>query len=138
MRRAIAEWGLVVSLVVLVGLGLVWVDSLYLEYFQEPLYVGNDLFVRFADGWLCMFSELGDDWKPTELGPYPKAMSWVRRYKNWFFPGIQYHNRLYANGRTVWSVEVSPLLAAIVLLTIIAILWRIRRGVWLRRPSATP
>ncbi len=62
-----------------------------------------------------------------------RACSWVREYKSWLLPGLEYHNRLFANGRTVWSLELSLVLLVCVLLTIMAILWRVRLGGWLPR-----
>ena len=49
MKRAITEWGMVISLVLLVAIGLAWIDALCLHYFREPLYLGNDLFVCIDD-----------------------------------------------------------------------------------------
>ena len=135
MKRAITEWGMVFSLVLLVAIGLGWIDYLYLHYFREPLYLGNDLFVRIDDCRVCLFSELGDDWKPNVEDLQPRARSWVRAYRGWAFPGLEYHSRLFANGRTVWSLEVALVFLACVLATIIAILWRVRLGGWLPRNS---
>jgi hypothetical protein len=143
MRRAITEWGLVFTSVVVVGILGLWLDSRCHAIFDEPLYLGTDLFVRFADDRLCLFSQLGRDWKPVlediARAPKPKAisMSWARIYNNWFFPGIEYHNRLFASGRTVWSVEVSVWLLLGLVLTLIAVLWRVRCGGWLPRRSAS-
>ena len=89
--------------------------------------------MRVDDARLCLFSELGSDWKPKVEGLQPRARSWVREYKSWLLPGLEYHNRLFANGRTVWSLELSLVLLVCVLLTIMAILWRVRLGGWLPR-----
>jgi hypothetical protein len=136
MRRAITEWGLVFSLGLLAACGFVWFDSMFLKYFREPLALGTDIYVRADDGRLCFFSELGADWKPRITVFEPRAISWARIYSTWMFPGIEYHNRLFANGRTVWSLEISLVIPVAVLLTLIAILWRVNRGGWLRRRPA--
>ena len=31
----------------------------------------------------------------------------THRYRSWIFPGIEYHNRQYTSGLTVWSLEVA-------------------------------
>ena len=49
------------------------------------------------------------------------------------FPVLEYHYRLYANGRPVWSLEVSLVIPVCVSLTAIAIFWRIRLGRWMPR-----
>jgi hypothetical protein len=136
MKRAFTEWGLVVSLVILVAIGVIWVGSLFVHYFREPLYLGTELYVRIEASRLCIFSELGADWKPRlDERVEPRAISWVRVYNNWLFPGLEYHNRLFANGRTVWSLEMSLIVPVCFLLTTMAILWRVRLGGWLPRKS---
>jgi hypothetical protein len=127
MRRAIAKWGLVFSLVLTLALGLIWVDSLLLQTFSEPLSLGPGGYLRVEDGRLYLFSELGDDWKPNSIVPDRRARSWVRRYMTWFFPGIEYHNRLFASGRTIWSLEVALVIPVACSLSMAAILWRLRR-----------
>src|ERR1700689_4425897 len=122
MKRAFTEWGLVVSLVLLAAIGFIWVGSLFVHYFREPLYLGTDLYVCIENSRLCIFSELGADWKPRLEGVEPRAISWVRDYNNWLFPGLEYHNRLFANGRTVWSLEMALVIPVGVLLTTMAIL----------------
>jgi hypothetical protein len=86
--------------------------------------------VRINDGRFCLFSELSPDWKPHLTQFEPRAMSWVRRYKIWMLPGFEYHLRQFASGRDVWSVEVSMVIPAVVLLTTMAVLWRVRTGCW--------
>ena len=106
-ERAVTEWGLVVSGVLLVALGLIWLDSLWLGTLQEPLWVCPNCFLRVNRGQLCFFSELGDNWKPSPEGRDRPFASWVRHYSNWMLPGLEYHNRLLASGETVWSLEVA-------------------------------
>jgi hypothetical protein len=133
MRRAITEWGLIFSLVLLLAFGLIWVDAQYFKFLKEPLLLGTDVYLRVDDGTLCLFSELGSDWKPIEYGPRPDGRSRVIRYKNWGFPGIEYHNRRFANGRNVWSIELSLVIPVCGLLMMMPILWRVRCGGWLLR-----
>jgi hypothetical protein len=128
MRRAITEWGLVLTIVLGVALALVWVDSISICTLREPLSLAPELFLRVENGRLCLHSDLGDDWKPTLFGMQRTARSWVRGYWNWFAPGVEYHNRLFANGRTIWSLELSLVIPAAFLLIVMAILWRVRRG----------
>jgi hypothetical protein len=135
MKRAFTEWGLVVSLVLLVAIGVFWVGSLFVHYFREPLYLGPDLFVRIENSRLCIFSELSAHWKPRLGGLEPRAISWVRVYRIWLFPGFEYHNRLFANGRSIWSLEMSLVVPVCVLLTTMVILWRVRLGAWRPRGS---
>jgi hypothetical protein len=130
MRRAITEWGLVVSGLVSVALGLVWVDSRWIGTLQEPLALGPHLFLRVNDGQLCFFSELGARCKPTLDGPDRPDISWVRHYSTWMLPGMEYHSRLLANGETIWSLEVAIVIPLAVLLIAILIFWRIRWGRW--------
>jgi hypothetical protein len=138
MRQAVAEWGFVLSGVLSVAFGLIWVDSCWLRSLQEPLSPGSACFLRFENGWICLYSDLGDDWKPTSRGGDRPPPSWVRRYTNWFLPGLEYHHRLLANGRSIWSLELAIVIPLAVLLTTMAILWRIRRGSWRIRGSAAP
>lgn len=138
MRHAVIEWGLVVSGMLTVALGLIWADSLWLGILQEPLSLGPECFLRVNPGQLCLFSKLGDDWKPKTMGIDFPAHSWVVRYSIWMLPGLEYHHRLLASGETIWSLEVALIIPGAVLLITMAILWRIRRGHWwkLRSPSA--
>jgi hypothetical protein len=138
MRRAITEWGLVLSGVLSVAFGVVWADSFWLRTLQEPLSPGSVCFLRVENGWVCFYSDLGDDWKPTFKEGDRQALSWVRRYTDWFLPGLEYHHRLLANGRSTWSLEVAIVIPVAVLLTTMAILWRARRGSWRIRGSVSP
>jgi hypothetical protein len=138
MRRAITEWGLVFSVVLLAGLALIWVGSLFLRALREPLALGTGLYLRVGDSRLCLFTELGPGWKPRFDGTDPQTVSWPVHYSNSMFPGFEYHNRLFASGRTIWSVEVSLVIPAGILLTTMTILWRIRHGGWLARTAARP
>jgi hypothetical protein len=138
MGRAITEWGLVLSGVLSMAFGVVWADSFSLRTLQEPLSPGSVCFLRVEDGCVCFYSDLGDDWKPTSRAGDRPALSWVRRYTNWFLPGLEYHHRLLANGRSIWSLEVAIVIPVAVLLTTMAILWRARRGGWRIRGSVSP
>jgi hypothetical protein len=130
MRRAITEWGLVVSSVLTVALGLIWADSLWLGMLQEPLALAPDCFVRVNPGQICLFSKLGNDWKPTTSAVERPALSWVRHYSIWLLPGLEYHHRLLASGETIWSFELALIIPVVVLLTAMVIFWRIRTGHW--------
>ena len=131
MRRAITEWGLVSLFVLSVAVSLMWVDSLFLRHLHEPVLLGSGVYMRVEDGQLVLFNELGDNWKPRFGGVDDSAISWVRSYTIWFFPGIEYHDRLFANGRTIWSLELYLVVPLCVLLTMMAIFWRVRRGSWI-------
>ena len=135
MRRAITEWGLVLSGVLSFALGFIWVDSRWLGSLHEPLALGLGCFFRVDDGRLCLFSKLGDDWKPKPTGPDRPGLSWVRHYSNWMFPGLEYHNRLLANGETIWSLEVAMVVPFAGLLTAMLVFWRVRWGRWRIRRS---
>lgn len=126
--RRIIEWGLVVSLLLLLVLALAWLDSLFLGTLREPVALDTELYLRAEDGRLYLFNELGDDWKPRFVGVKARAISWVRRYTSWFFPGIEYHNRLFNSGRTIWSLDVSLVTPLVFLLFTIALLGRVWRG----------
>ena len=130
MRRAVTEWGLVVSGVLSIALGAVWLESLWLEALQEPLWLAPDCFLRVNTGELCFFSELGDDWKPKTEGRDHPTVSSVLKYSNWMLPGLEYHNRRLANGRTIWSLEVAIVVPLAVLVIMMLVLWRVRRGHW--------
>ena len=130
MRRASTEWGLVVSGVLTIALGLMWADSLWLGMLQEPLSLAPDCFLRVNPGQLCLFSHLGDDWKPKTTGIERPTRSWVRHYSIWMLPGLEYHYRLLASGETIWSLEVALIIPVSVLLVTLVILWRIRTGHW--------
>jgi hypothetical protein len=138
MRRAVNEWMLVFSIVLLVAVGLIWVASLFLQALREPLALGSHVYARVDESRLCLFNELGEGWKPNLQGVDRKAISWTLRYTTWMYPGLEYHNRLFANGRTIWSVEVSLIIPVVFLLISIAILWRMRCGNWLGRSRAAP
>ena len=137
MRRAITEWGLVLSGVLSVAFCLIWVDSLWLRSFQEPLSLGTLCFLRIENGRVCVFTELGDNWKPRPADGDRPAHSWVRQYTSWFLPGLEYHHRLLANGQSIWSLEVAMLVPMAALLTTMAVLWRVNRGGWLIRRSVS-
>jgi hypothetical protein len=137
MKRAITEWGLVFTLVVTAATTILWVGATYHEPLREPLALATDRYVRISDHRLCLHSELGNDWKPNALKLGSRSISWVRQYTIWMAPGIEYHNRLYANGRTIWSLEISLVIIVSALLVVMAILWRIRLGRWLWRSPAT-
>jgi hypothetical protein len=130
MRRAITEWGLVLSGLLSVALGLIWADSLWLRTLQEPLSLDDACFLRFEDGRTCLYSELGKNWKPRAEGVDRQARTWVRDYTTWIFPGLEYHHRLLANGQSIWSLEVAMFIPVAGLLTAMVILWRARRGSW--------
>jgi hypothetical protein len=138
MRRAITEWGLVLSGVLSVAFGVVWADSFWLRTLQEPLSIGSACFLRVENGRVCFYSELGNDWKPTFGDRDRPALTWVRSYTNWFLPGLEYHHRLLANGRSIWSLEVAFVIPVAVLLTTMAIFWRAMRGSWRIRGSVSP
>ena len=138
MGRAITEWGLVLSGMLSVAIGLIWVDSVWLRSLQEPLSPGSLCFLRFEDGRICIYSDLGKDSKPSPVTAEQPAHSWVRQYTNWFLPGFEYHHRLLANGQSIWSLEVAMAIPLAVLLTTMAILWRVRRGSWRMRDSVLP
>jgi hypothetical protein len=138
MRRALTEWGLVVSGVLSLALGLIWLDSLWLGTLREPLCVGPKCFLRVNRGQLCFFSELGANWKPNPEGRDRPFASFVRHYSNWMLPGLEYHNRLLANGESVWSLEIAIVVPLAVLLTMMLVLWRARRGHWRIGRSAAP
>ena len=130
MRRAIAEWGFVLSGVFSVAFGLIWVDFLWLRTLQEPLSLGAACFLRFEDGRVCFYTDLGDDWKPSPTGPDRPARSWVVQYTNWLLPGLEYHHRRLANGKSIWSLELAMVIPVAILLTTMLILIRIKRGSW--------
>jgi hypothetical protein len=135
MRRAIAEWGLVVSLVIALTAAGIWVDALSSRALEEPLAVFPGVFMRATEGTLCLFTELGANWKPQATGNDKKAQSWVRQYTIGIYPGIEYHHRLFASGRTVWSLEISLVIPLVLSLILMAIFWRLRRGGSRGRPS---
>jgi hypothetical protein len=135
MRRAIAEWGLVVSLVIALTAAGIWVDALSSRALEEPLAVFPGVFMRVTEGTLCLFTELGANWKPQATGNDKKAQSWVRQYTIGIYPGIEYHHRLFASGRTVWSLEISLVIPLVISLILMAIFWRLRRGGSRGRPS---
>ena len=128
MRRAVAEWGLVVSLVIALTSAGIWVDALSSRALEEPLAVFPGVFMRVTEGRLCLFTELGADWKPRAIGNDKKAQSWVRQYTIGIYPGIEYHHRLFASGRTVWSLEISLGIPLVISLFLTAIFWRLWRG----------
>jgi hypothetical protein len=128
MRRAIAEWGLVVSFVIALASAGIWVDALSSRVLEEPLAVIPGVYVRERDGRFCVFTELGADWKPRDSGIDNRAHSWVRRYTVLIYPGIEYHHRLFASGRRVWSLEISPVIPLVISLILSAIFWRLRPG----------
>jgi hypothetical protein len=128
MRRAIAEWGLVVSLVIALLSAGIWVDGLSSRGLEEPLAVYPGIFMRVTEGKFCLFTELGADWKPRATVNDNKAQSWVRQYTIVIYPGIEYHHRLFASGRTVWSLEISLVIPLVVSLLLMAIFWRLRSG----------
>jgi hypothetical protein len=130
MRRAITEWGLVLSGALTVVLGLIWVDSLWLQTLQEPLSLGPDCFLRAERGRLCFFSSLRKEPKPGSGSVDRPTLSWVRRYTIWYFPGLEYHHRLLASGQSIWSLDMALVVPLSILLTTMAILWRIRWGRW--------
>lgn len=128
MRRAIAEWGLVVSLLIALATALIWVDALIWRALEEPLAVIPGVYLSVRENRLCLFTELGGDWKPHPWKTANEAHSWVRHYTTYFFPGIEYHHRFYVSGQTVWSVEISPAIPLIISLFLMAIFWRLGRG----------
>jgi hypothetical protein len=130
--------GLVVSGVLSLALALMWIDSLWLGTLQEPLSLGPDCFLRVNHGQLCLFSTLGNHWKPTDKTLDRPPLSWVRHYSNWMFPGLEYHHRLLASGETIWSLELTIIVPFALLLSTMAILWRIRIGRWGIRRLPSP
>jgi hypothetical protein len=126
MWRAISEWGLVVSLVIALVSAGIWVDGLSSRGLEEPLAVYTGVFVRAKEGRLCLFTELGAGWKPRPTVNENRAPSWVRQYAVVIYPGIEYHHRLFASGRTVWSLEISLIIPLVISLLLMAIFWRIR------------
>jgi hypothetical protein len=94
------------------------------------LSLAPECFLCVNPGQLCLFSKLGNDWKPRPVGVDHLPQSWVRHYSVWMLPGLEYHHRSLASGATIWSMEVAIIIPVAVLLTTIVILWRIRRGYW--------
>ena len=137
MWRAMAEWGLVVSLVIALLSAGIWVDGVSSRGLEEPLAVYPGLFMRVREGRFCLFTELGADWKPRATGNENRAPSWVRQYSVVIYPGIEYHHRLFASGRTVWSLEISLIIPLVMSLLLMAIFWRLRSGRWRGRLPAT-
>ena len=111
--------------------GLIWIDSVWLRTLQEPLSLGPDCFLRAQNGQICLFSKLGSDWKPRTTGIDRAALSWVRHYSVWMLPGLEYQNRLLASGESIWSLEFAIVIPFAVVLTTMAVFWRVRTGHWL-------
>ncbi len=59
MRHAVIEWGLVVSGMLTVALGLIWADSLWLGILQEPLSLGPECFLRSQPRSTLPFQQAG-------------------------------------------------------------------------------
>jgi hypothetical protein len=106
-RRVITEWGIAISLVFAISLVLAWTDSLVLGSGREALALGEGVYMRTIPGYFCLSSELGADWKPVSDEKGRRFWMATHRYRAWFFPGIEYHDRQYTSGLTVWSVEVA-------------------------------
>ena len=49
--------------------------------------------MRVREGGLCLFSELGVDWKPRATVSENRGPSWVRQYSVVIYPGIEYHRQ---------------------------------------------
>jgi hypothetical protein len=138
MRRAVTEWGLVVSGAMFFALGLVWLDSFWLGSLQEPVWLGPNCFLRADKGQVCIFSELGKNWKPTTDGRNNPLGSSVRRYSFWMVPGVEYHNRLLASGESVWSLELAIVVPLTALFAMMLAFWRAGRGRWRIGRSGVP
>jgi hypothetical protein len=114
--------------VIALATALIWVDALSWRALEEPLAVMPGAYVRVQENRLCLFTKLGGDWKPRPATIDNNAHSWVRRYAVFIYPGIEYHHRLFASGRTVWSLEISLVIPLVLSLLLTAIIWRLRRG----------
>ncbi len=126
MRRVITEWGIATSLILIVALALAWADSRVTKWGLEPLAIGTGVYLKSCPGLICLGNELGEDWKPHASETGRRAWMTTHRYAAWLFPGIEYHNRQYTSGQTVWSLEISLLIPLILLGVIQALCWRLR------------
>jgi hypothetical protein len=126
MRRVIAEWGIAGSLVLLIALALVWADSAQTRWSGEPLSAGESVYIKTVPGYFCIGSELGNDWKPVSHETGRRFWLPTHRYTTWEFPGIEYHNRQYTSGLTVWSLEIALWIPVLLLAVLMALCWRLR------------
>ena len=126
MRRVITEWGIAISLILIIAFALVWADSRVTKWGLEPLAAGPGVYLKSSAGMICLCSELGEDWKPVSSETGRRAWMATHQYATWLFPGIEYHNRQYTSGRTVWSLEVSLVIPLILLAVVTAVCWRLR------------
>jgi hypothetical protein len=126
MRRVFTEWGIAISIVLFIAVLLVWADSRLSRWGREPLAVGEQFYIKTVPGYFCFTSELGEDWKPVSHETGRRFSMATHRYRPWLFPGIEYHNRQYTSGLTVWSLEVALWIPLSFLAVFIATCWRLR------------
>jgi hypothetical protein len=126
MRRVITEWGIAISIVFSIAVLVVWADSRLTRWGREPLAVGDGVYMKTIADYFCLFSEPGEDWRPVSEEKGRRFWMTTHRYRTWLFPGIEYHNRQYTSGLTVWSLEVALWIPLSFLVAIIAICWRLR------------
>ncbi len=120
------EWGIAISLILVIAIALAWADSLRTKWGVEPLAIGERVYMKTIPGYLCIFSELGEDWRPVSNETGRRFFLATHRYATWMFPGIEYHNRQYTSGLTVWSLEVAFWVPLGLLVIFMAVCWRSR------------
>jgi hypothetical protein len=126
MRRVITEWGIAISIVLFIAVLLAWADSCLSRWGREAFAVGAGVYIKTLPGFFCLASELGEDWKPVSHETGRRFWMATHRYRAWLFPGIEYHNRQYTSGLTVWSLEIALWVPLSFLAVFMAICWRLR------------
>jgi hypothetical protein len=143
MKRIVLEWGLIFSVVMILGLAALWVDTRFLTRESYPLELydtrwgGDRVYLIVARGNLSLSDGIshGRPWKLTS--PHPVDAARGDRYRHFAVWGFDYRSYYRAPWDDHdWSLQLS-LLIPVALFSLLA-LWLYRSFRRLRRRAPVP
>jgi hypothetical protein len=136
MKRIGLEWGLILTVGVILSLSAFWVGSYFLDRSQiylripYPPNVGYDLHITLGGGDICLFDQFhvgpSGDIEPLVVDPRTHIAPPIRRVGHVTIPGFDFQYCQFApDGYVIWSLRLS-LLVPIAMMLLVAVLLRRR------------
>ena len=138
-RRLALEWGLILTVGVVLALSTLWGSSYFIDdtliYLEIPYFHG--LHFTLGGGDICLFDQAeigrGGNLAPYVVNPRTHIAPPIRRVGRVTIPGFDFHYCQFApDGYIIWSIRLSLLYPIIVLLLVAVVLGcrlkRRRRG----------
>jgi hypothetical protein len=124
-RRLALEWGLILTVGVVLALSTLWGSSYFIDdtliYLRIPY--PNDLHFTLGGGDVCLFDQAeigrGGNLAPYVVNPRTHIAPPIRRVGRVTIPGFDFHYCQFApGGYIVWSIRLSLLYPIMVLLLV--------------------